>query len=68
MQPCQLLTYTDTLRAGPITYFLGTPDLTDGDYVFTQDPTCGYPEVITVTNLPFFGTHNTADQDFTISQ
>jgi len=51
-----------------ITYNIGAPDLTDGLYVFDEDPFCNYPETVTVTNLPTFATHNTGSIDFTIPQ
>ena len=68
MQPCVVNTYSEGIIAGPIVYSIGNPALTDGLYSFIEDPGCGYPFVITVTNLPAFATHNTGPKDFTIAQ
>ena len=50
-----------------ITYNIGDPALTDGLYAFEETPVCGYPETVTLTNLPTFVTHNEANSDFMIS-
>ena len=42
--------------------------MTDGNYIFDEDPVCNYPEIVTVTNLPSFAKHNEATSDFTIPQ
>ena len=42
--------------------------MTDGHYIFDEDPVCKYPETVTVTNLPAFVTHNEPSLDFTIPQ
>ena len=42
--------------------------MTDGHYIFDEDPVCKYPETVTVTNLPAFATHNEPSSDFTIPQ
>jgi len=42
--------------------------LTDGLYVFDEDPVCNYPETVNLTNLPVFVNHNEASSDFTIPQ
>ena len=42
--------------------------LTDGLYVFDEDPVCNYPEIVTLTNLPAFVTHNEGSSDFTVPQ
>ena len=59
-------TYLSTLNAGPITYRVGDPALTDGPYEFTEDPVCSYPETVALTNLPGWAQHNEGTSDFTI--
>ena len=50
-----------------ITYYIGTPVLPNvSPYAFEQQQSCGYPEVVTLTNLPSFVNHNVADADFTV--
>lgn len=58
----------DTTTVTVINYNIGAPDLTDGLYVFDEDPICNYPETVTVTNLPDFMIHNEAASDFTVTQ
>ena len=66
IEPCLVNTYVSTLDAGPITYSIGDPTLTDGPYIFTEDPVCNYPETVTLTDLPAWASHNTGTLDFTI--
>ena len=66
VEPCMVSSYIDTTAVTSITYNIGALDLTDGLYVFDEDPVCGYPETVTVTNLPAWATHNEASADFTI--
>ena len=66
VNPCSVNTYTATTNVTSITYNVGAPSLTDGHYVFEQSPFCNYPEIVTVTNLPAFATHNKDSADFTI--
>lgn len=49
---------------------MGSPELINvGSYIFMQDPQCKYSEVVTLTNLPTFVTHNAPNSDdFTIPQ
>lgn len=55
IEPCVVTDYVDTTTIIEIYYPLGTPDLTDGYYVFDEVPGfCGYPETVTLTNLPAF--------------
>ena len=51
-----------------ISYNIGAPDLLNvGPYVFDEDPVCNYPEIVTLTDLPVFVTHNApASDDFTV--
>jgi len=36
-------------------------------YIFDENPVCNYPEIVTLTNLPAFVTHNApATDDFTV--
>ena len=68
VEPCIVNTYVSTLDAGPITYRIGDPDITDGPYIFTEDPVCNYPETVTLTDLPLWAQHNENTSDFTIPQ
>ena len=43
IEPCLVDNYVSTLNAGPITYRIGESTLTDGSYMFTEEPVCGYP-------------------------
>ena len=56
--------------AADIFYNLGESALLNvSPYAFEQVPAiCGYPETVTVTNLPAFATHNLAAKDFSLSQ
>ena len=36
--------------------------------MFAEDPTCNYPETITVTKLPAWAIHNEDSKDFTIPE
>ena len=66
IEPCIVTTYTDTTTVTVIFYNIGAITLTDGLYVFDEDPVCNYPETVTVTNLPVFANHNEPSSDFTI--
>ena len=66
IEPCLVTTYTDTTKVPVIIYNIGAPALTTGKYVFEEDPVCNYPEIVTVTNLPTFASHNEVNSDFTI--
>ena len=68
IEPCLVSTYTDTTTITQIVYNIGAFDLTDGLYVFDEDPVCNYPETVTLTDLPVFVTHNLDSSDFTIPQ
>jgi len=69
VDPCSILDYVDTPpRVIELRYNIGAPALTDGNYVFDEVPYCGYPEIVTLTNLPTFVTHNGGVSDFTIPQ
>ena len=68
INPCLVTAYTDTTTVTVISYNIGAPDLTDGLYVFDEDPVCNYPETVTVTNLPAFMLHNEPVSDFTVTQ
>ena len=68
IEPCLVNTYTDTTTITRIVYNIGALTLTDGLYVFDEDPVCNYPETVTLNNLPTFVTHNEASSDFTIPQ
>ena len=43
IEPCLVDNYVSTLDAGPITYRIGESTLTDGSYMFAEEPVCGYP-------------------------
>jgi len=66
INPCQVSTYTATKQVVSITYRIGDPDLIDGAYAFSESPICGYPETVTVTNLPSWAIHLSADKKFKI--
>ena len=66
IEPCLVDTYISMLNAGPISYRIGDPTLTDGPYIFTENPICNYPETVTLSNFPTWVTHNSATADFTI--
>jgi hypothetical protein len=66
MMPCIVTSYVNTLQVTEIIYVLGTPELTDGNYIFDELPFCGYLETVTLTNLPAFVTHNAGTSDFTV--
>ena len=66
IEPCIINTYTATTSVIVIEYNVGAPTLTDGLYIFDEDPVCNYPETVTLTNLPVFVTHNEPSSDFTI--
>ena len=55
MQPCAVSTYKADQEVGNISYNIGADSLMNiGKYIFGQDPDCGYPETVTITNLPDF--------------
>ena len=66
MEPCIVIAYRAMKKVTSIVYNVNQATLTDGRYVFDEDPVCGYPETVTVTNLPSFATHNELSSDFTI--
>ena len=68
MTPCRITDYVETLKVVEIRYALGERALQDGPYTFDEKPFCGYPETVTLTNLPGFVTHNGASSDFTVPQ
>ena len=67
IDPCVVDSYTATFVAADIIYDLGAPTLENVSYYeFEQSPNCGYPETVTLTDLPTFVTQNIADADFTV--
>ena len=68
MEPCLITSYDATTQVTVIVYNVNQATLTDGNYVFDETPFCGYPETVTVTDLPTFATHNEPSSDFTIPQ
>ena len=68
IEPCRITDYVDTVRVIELRYNIGALDLTDGFYQFDEVPFCGYPETVTLQNLPAFVNHNLAQSDFTIPQ
>ena len=68
IEPCIVNTYLATLEVEDISYNIGAPDLFSvGPYVFDEEPVCNYPEIVTLTDLPVFVTHNApATDDFTV--
>ena len=47
-------------------YEIGASGITDGYYVFTESPACGYTNTMIITNLPSFMTHDEGSSEFTI--
>ena len=68
VEPCRITDYVDTIRVVELRYNIGAVDLTDGIYKFDEVPFCGYPETVTLRDLPAFVNHNLASSDFTIPQ
>ena len=68
IEPCQVSSYEASTTITQITYNIGGATLTDGQYAFDENPACGYPKTVTVTNLPAFVIHNEPSSDFTIPQ
>ena len=59
IEPCLVSTYLPTLEVTDISYNIGAPEILGvGSYIFVEDPVCGYPETVTLTNLPIFVLHN----------
>jgi hypothetical protein len=59
-------TYSRSIVAGTIRQKVGAPAKTEGTYSFVEDPVCGYPEIVTIENLPTFVSHNEDLNDFAI--
>ena len=69
MLPCQIMDYVATLKVTEIRYAIGEPALVQvSPYTFDEVPFCGYPETVTLTNLPLLVTHNEVSSDFTVPQ
>ena len=52
-----------------IRYSIGSPAMPNvSPYTFDEEPLCGYPETVTLTNLPSFLTHNEDSSDFTVQE
>ena len=68
IEPCIVNTYLATLEVADISYNIGASELANvSPYIFDEDPVCGYPETVTLTDLPVFVTHNgPASDDFTV--
>ena len=66
INPCTVLDYSLTSAVKEIYYQIGTPGVTDGNYLFDEDPVCNYPETVTITNLPSFMTHDESNSEFSI--
>ena len=67
VNPCQVNDYTLTSAVDSIEYEIGSARLTDGFYIFDENPYCNYQETVTVTNMPEFMTHDEINSEFTIS-
>lgn len=69
IDPCVVDSYTASIVAADITYDIGTPSLVNvSPYAYEQQPNCGYPETVTLTNLPAFVTQNAVEADFTVPE
>ena len=68
IEPCLVSTYLATQEVTDISYNIGALEkLNVGSYLFSEDPVCGYPETMTLTNLPNFVTDNSpVSNDFTV--
>ena len=66
VEPCLVETFTPINQITEIIYHIGEPDLTDGQYDFQQSPSCNYDQIITVSSVPQFVTHNESAGDFSI--
>ena len=67
IQPCQLTGYLAQIPANNFSYTLGQPGGASGNsYEFKQEGLCTYPDLITVTNLPSFASHDTTAKFFSV--
>ena len=66
IEPCLVSTYLATKQVTVIVYNVNQATLTDGHYIFDEDPVCNYSETVTVSNLPNWVSHNENSSDFTI--
>ena len=67
IEPCEIQSYLDSLTAADIVTNIGAPaQINVSSYDFQQSPNCAYPELVTVTNLPPFITHNDVDRSFSV--
>ena len=67
VEPCLVSAYEATKKVSKIVYNVNQATLTDGHYIFDEDPICNYPEFAFVYGLPDFATHNESSSDFTIA-
>ena len=61
-----MTTYQATTSVVELRYAIGEPATPDGLYIFDEDPQCGYPETVTLTNLPTFVTHDEPNSNFSV--
>lgn len=65
IEPCTVLSYDATQSFASMIYYIGDADLTK-TYSFDESPTCEYAEVVTVTGLPAFMTHDEGLAELTV--
>lgn len=63
-----MITDFSTTPISKVVYIIGDPAVTSEQYLFTQTPSCGYDQTYTVTGLPTFATHQTAQRNFLVPQ
>jgi len=68
VNPCLTTSYTTQSVIQPVNYSLGDPTFAFGSYRFEQSPACGYSEVVQLTGLPSFVTHNAASRSFMLTK
>ena len=59
IDPCRVGKYEVDIEPERITYIIGDPAVTEGEYNFAELLSeCAYPSELTLTDLPYFVTHN----------
>ena len=66
IDPCQVTSFEVTMTDAPLSYSVNTPMTTGGHYSFLQTPNCGYEQIISVTGLANFMTHNSEAKSFSV--
>ena len=66
INPCKVVSIDPKVFAAELFYNINQPTKTGAYYEFEQSPACGYPQTVTILDLPAFVTHNDASSEFTI--